>query len=103
MGWDSNSRDKQSRGNKSFLFSFFSLDPNFKEPLKMPVYQNKENEIYCHSYFGLGFGNDLELGYDNLNMNEYCSSYLDYTYKAPFGYEYDLKQARNFLAGSCDN
>ncbi|KAJ3426520.1 tripartite motif-containing protein [Anaeramoeba flamelloides] len=48
IDWDSSSDWKQSTGNKSFLFSLISLDPNFKEPLKMPIYQNQDYEIYCY-------------------------------------------------------
>ncbi|KAJ6237001.1 pep-cterm sorting domain-containing protein [Anaeramoeba flamelloides] len=105
IDWNSTDEDKQSIGNKSFLFSLISLDPNFTEPLKMPVYQNKEEEIYCHANCGPYFGRDLELGcnFKKKYMNEDTKSNLGYTYKAPFGYEYDSKQAKNFLAGSFRN
>ncbi|KAJ6227554.1 hypothetical protein M0813_09793 [Anaeramoeba flamelloides] len=106
IDWDSNGGYRQSTGNKSFLFSLISLDPNFKEPLKMPIYQNKKNrEIYCDKNYGIFFGNghDLSLGFNNRNMNKYNKSNLGNTYKAPFGYTRGSNEAHNFLAGSyCD-
>ncbi|KAJ6252098.1 hypothetical protein M0813_14540 [Anaeramoeba flamelloides] len=108
IDWDSYGGVKQSEGNKSFLFSLISLDPNLKEPKKMPVYKNKFNEIYCSSnngpIFGWG-GPDLRLGdyNNNQNMKQYTYSNLGYTYKPPFGYEYGSNQAKNFLAGSYEN
>ncbi|KAJ6227553.1 hypothetical protein M0813_09792 [Anaeramoeba flamelloides] len=104
IDWDSNGSKKQSIGNKSFLFSLISLDPKFKEPLKMPIYQNKGWEIECCPNQGPRFGNsDLMLGSSNENMNQYNYSYLGYTYKAPFGYKYKSNEAKNFLAGSHRN
>ncbi|KAJ3426038.1 pep-cterm sorting domain-containing protein [Anaeramoeba flamelloides] len=105
IDWNSTDEDKQSIGNKSFLFSLIRLDPNFTEPLKMHVFQKKEEEIYCHPNCGPYFGRDLELGHSfkKKYMNEDAYSNLGYTYKAPFGYEYDSKQAKNFLAGSYEN
>ncbi|KAJ6248749.1 hypothetical protein M0813_17237 [Anaeramoeba flamelloides] len=100
---DSTDRFKQSNGNKSFLFSLISLDPNFKEPLKMPIYQNKNYEIYCDPNYGPRFGCDLALGSYNGNWNEYNCSHLGRTYKPPFGYEYGSNEAKNFLAGSYRN
>ncbi|KAJ3440359.1 pep-cterm sorting domain-containing protein [Anaeramoeba flamelloides] len=93
---------KQSTGNKSFLFSLISLDPNFKEPLKMHIYQHKDNEINCHPNFGPAFGGgrDLSLGWNNQNMNEWNYSNLGDTYKPPFGYKNGSNEAMNFLAGS---
>ncbi|KAJ3448606.1 hypothetical protein M0812_01088 [Anaeramoeba flamelloides] len=44
IDWHSSGRYwKQSTGNKSFLFSLISLDPNFKEPLKMHIFRNKQS------------------------------------------------------------
>ncbi|KAJ3426488.1 pep-cterm sorting domain-containing protein [Anaeramoeba flamelloides] len=105
IDWDSTSYySKQSIGNKSFLFSFISLDPKFKEPLKIPIYRRQNYEIYCHKkngpYFGWG---DLRLGWNNQNMNKYTQSNLGYTYKPPFGYKSGSNEARNFLAGSYEN
>ncbi|KAJ3442036.1 pep-cterm sorting domain-containing protein [Anaeramoeba flamelloides] len=105
IDWDSSSDWKQSTGNKSFLFSLISLDPNFKEPLKMPIYRNQNKEINCYRdrgpYFGYGY--DLFLGCLNQNMNEYTYSNLGYTYKPPFGYKEGSNEAKNFLAGSYGN
>ncbi|KAJ6245819.1 hypothetical protein M0813_20239 [Anaeramoeba flamelloides] len=106
IDWDSQSGYKQSTGNKSFLFSLISLDPKFKEPLKMPIYQKENCEIFCHENYGPIFGDgdfDLLLGYSYQNMNQFNYSSLDYTYKAPFGYKYQSNEARNFLAGSYKN
>ncbi|KAJ6251291.1 hypothetical protein M0813_15172 [Anaeramoeba flamelloides] len=107
IDWDSTSGEKQSIGNKSFLFSLISLDPNFIEPLKMPIYRNKNYEIYCDPNQGphFGRGSDLQLGYgyNKKNMKEYNSSSLGGTYKPPFGYKYRSNQAKNFLAGSQGN
>ncbi|KAJ3447674.1 pep-cterm sorting domain-containing protein [Anaeramoeba flamelloides] len=108
IGWDSKSYySKQSRGNKSFLFSLISLDPNFKEPLKMSIYQNQNHEICCDSNQGpqFGGGSDLLLGYGkyNMNDNEWSYSKLGYVYKPPFGYKFGSTQANNFLAGSHKN
>ncbi|KAJ6229770.1 pep-cterm sorting domain-containing protein [Anaeramoeba flamelloides] len=103
VDWDPNNHSKQSIGNKSFLFSLISLDPKFKEPLKMPVYHNKNSEIYCGSNYGIVFGgNDLCLGHDkyNMNNNEWTYSNLGNVYKPPFGYGSGSTQAKNFLAGS---
>ncbi|KAJ3430735.1 hypothetical protein M0812_02407 [Anaeramoeba flamelloides] len=99
---DSSNEWKQSTGNKSFLFSLISLDPKFKEPLKMPIYKKKGYEIYCHRNKGpiFGGGRDLSLGYKNKKMNECNHSNLGHTYKAPFGYKPRSNQAMNFLAGS---
>ncbi|KAJ6238458.1 tripartite motif-containing 33 [Anaeramoeba flamelloides] len=104
IDWDSTTGNyKQSIGNKSFLFSLISLDPKFKKPLKMPIFQNKKWEIYCNPNYGPSFGSDLQLGNINKNMKEYNRSYLCYTYKAPFGYSSGLNKAKNFLAGSYGN
>ncbi|KAJ3435706.1 pep-cterm sorting domain-containing protein [Anaeramoeba flamelloides] len=107
IDWDSSTsgKYKRSTGNKSFLFSLISLDPNFKEPLKMPIFQNQNKEIYCYRGRGPNFGDesDLELGWGNENMKEYNYSNLGGTYKAPFGYKYKSKEANNFLAGSYEN
>ncbi|KAJ3447648.1 pep-cterm sorting domain-containing protein [Anaeramoeba flamelloides] len=103
VDWDTNDHSKQSIGNKSFLFSLISLDPNFKEPLKMPIYHNKNSEIYCGSNYGIVFGgNDLCLGHDkyNMNNNEWTYSNLGNVYKPPFGYGSESTQSKNFLAGS---
>ncbi|KAJ3443122.1 pep-cterm sorting domain-containing protein [Anaeramoeba flamelloides] len=61
IDWDSTNRWKQSTGNKSFLFSLISLDPNFKEPLKMHVYQNQYCELYCSPNDGTVFGSGCDL------------------------------------------
>ncbi|KAJ6240032.1 pep-cterm sorting domain-containing protein [Anaeramoeba flamelloides] len=61
IDWDSTNRWKQSTGNKSFLFSLISLDPNFKEPLKMHVYQNQYCELYCSPNDGPVFGSGCDL------------------------------------------
>ncbi|KAJ6236994.1 hypothetical protein M0813_03401 [Anaeramoeba flamelloides] len=104
IDWDSTTSGwKKSKGNNSFLFSLISLDPNFTEPLKMPVFRNRGFELYCHSKCGPRFGIDLQLGYDQNYLNQYTNSYLGYTYKPPFGYKYGSDQAKNFLAGSCEN
>ncbi|KAJ6255177.1 hypothetical protein M0813_11658 [Anaeramoeba flamelloides] len=106
IDWDSKTGTKQSKGNKSFLFSLISLDPKFLEPLKMPVHQNQNMEICCYSNYGpiFGGGYDLCLGYNkNNNMKEKNKSYLGYTYKAPFGYSSGLNKAKKFLAGSYEN
>ncbi|KAJ6255087.1 pep-cterm sorting domain-containing protein [Anaeramoeba flamelloides] len=105
IDWDSKSEWKRSNRNKSFLFSLISLDPNFKEPLKMPIYQNKKWEIYCCKNYGpiFGEGNDLWLGGYNQNMNEHNWSNLGNTYKPPFGYKFESNEAKNFLAGSFKN
>ncbi|KAJ6244687.1 hypothetical protein M0813_21030 [Anaeramoeba flamelloides] len=104
IDWDSKSEYKQSTGNKSFLFSLISLDPNFKEPLKFPIYQNQKEEICCRGDCGPYFGSeDLSLGYDDENMSETNCSELGKTYKPPFGYEDESKEALNFLAGSFEN
>ncbi|KAJ6250066.1 tripartite motif-containing protein [Anaeramoeba flamelloides] len=95
IDWDSTTYGyKQSIGNKSFLFSLISLDPNFKKPLKLHIYQSKQYEIYCHSDYAPIFGGgscDLQLGDDKKNMKEYNYSDLGTTYQVPFGY---LKQSR---------
>ncbi|KAJ6245816.1 hypothetical protein M0813_20236 [Anaeramoeba flamelloides] len=104
IDWDSSDRNKQSKGNKSFLFSLISLDPKFKEPLKMPIYQKENYEIYCDRSYGPSFGDgDLRFGWENQNMKEFNYSSLDYTYKAPFGYKEGSNEAQNFLAGSYEN
>ncbi|KAJ6255259.1 hypothetical protein M0813_11579 [Anaeramoeba flamelloides] len=104
IDWDTTNRYKRSNRNKSFIFSLISLDPNFKEPLKMPIFHNdtKNNEIYCNRNMGpiFGGGHDLCLGFNDRNMNEYNGSYLGGTYKPPFGYKYGSIEAKNFLAGS---
>ncbi|KAJ6226983.1 hypothetical protein M0813_10521 [Anaeramoeba flamelloides] len=103
VDWDSKSNWKQSTRNKSFLFSLISLDPNFTEPLKMPIKKDQFCEIFCNSYYGPGFGggNDLILG--NENMSKYNKSNLGYSYQAPFGYKHKSNEAKNFLAGSFRN
>ncbi|KAJ6236995.1 hypothetical protein M0813_03402 [Anaeramoeba flamelloides] len=108
VDWDSKGTWKQSKGNKSFLFSLISLDPTFKEPLKMPVFRNRDFELYCHPSYGpiWGRGHDLILGFNtdnNLNNNTETRSRLGCTYKPPFGYTYRSDQAKNFLAGSWNN
>ncbi|KAJ3429858.1 pep-cterm sorting domain-containing protein [Anaeramoeba flamelloides] len=105
IDWDSKSGNKQSTGNKSFLFSLISLDPNFKEPLKMPIYQKQDKEICCNPNFGpiFGYGCDLYLGWSNQNMKEWNRSTLGGTYKPPFGYKYGSNEASRFLAGSSEN
>ncbi|KAJ6236986.1 hypothetical protein M0813_03393 [Anaeramoeba flamelloides] len=106
IDWNSTTSEwKQSKGNKSFLFSLISLDPNFKEPLKMPLYQNHKYEILCSQNYGPYFGYDLSLGSRSQKMNKNKSTYseLGHTYKPPFGYKCRSEQARNFLAGSFDN
>ncbi|KAJ6248390.1 hypothetical protein M0813_17728 [Anaeramoeba flamelloides] len=104
VDWDSQSGGKQSTDNKSFLFSLISLDPNFKQPLKMHIYQNKNCEIYCNSSNGPCFGNsgDLDLGYSGnlMNNNSTTRSNLGSTYKPPFDYIDRSNQSKNFLAGS---
>ncbi|KAJ6254524.1 pep-cterm sorting domain-containing protein [Anaeramoeba flamelloides] len=105
IDWDSRSRWKQSTGNKSFLFSLISLNPNFIQPLKILILRKKNNkEIKCYKNYGptFGDGSDLRFGCDNDNMKEYTCSYLGYTYKPPFGYKLGSNEARNFLAGSLD-
>ncbi|KAJ6247568.1 hypothetical protein M0813_18539 [Anaeramoeba flamelloides] len=107
IDWDSKSKWKQSTGNKSFLFSLISLDPKFKEPLKMPIFRDKKLEIFCSQNFGITFGryggHDLILGSKHRNMKEYNHSDLGNTYKAPFGYKFQSNEAKNFLAGSHRN
>ncbi|KAJ6248392.1 tripartite motif-containing protein [Anaeramoeba flamelloides] len=107
VDWDSQSGEKQSTGNKSFLFSLISLDPNFKQHLKMHIYLNKNSEIYCDSHSGPCFGNnsDLDLGYSGNRMNNNLTtrSNLGSTYKPPFDYVYRSNQSKNFLAGSSNN
>ncbi|KAJ6253420.1 hypothetical protein M0813_13434 [Anaeramoeba flamelloides] len=108
IDWDSTGGYKQSNGNKSFIFSLISLDPNFTEPLKMPIYQNENSELYCSSDYGPPFGcggkgHDLFLGYSDKNMNEFNHSYLGGTYQPPFGYKQGSNEAQNFLAGSQNN
>ncbi|KAJ3429861.1 pep-cterm sorting domain-containing protein [Anaeramoeba flamelloides] len=104
IDWDSKSGNKQSTGNKSFLFSLISLDLNFKEPLKMPIYQKQDKEIGCLQSYGTRFGCcDLRLGNNNQNMKEYNLSNLGETYKPPFGYKYGSNEASRFLAGSSEN
>ncbi|KAJ6231634.1 pep-cterm sorting domain-containing protein [Anaeramoeba flamelloides] len=107
VDWDSKSDWKQSTGNKSFLFSLISLDRKFTQPLKMPVFRNQSNEIYCNQSYGPLFGNghDLQLGYSSYNMNNNSNTYsnLGYTYKPPFGYTKGSTEAMNFLAGSYRN
>ncbi|KAJ3426490.1 hypothetical protein M0812_27136 [Anaeramoeba flamelloides] len=108
IDWDSTNKWKQSTGNKSFLFSLISLDPNFKKTLKMRVKKNKGYEIYCGSRYGPTFGGgcDLGLGFgENMNHKMYTKSNLGDTYKPPFGYEYTYgsNQTQNFLAGSYHN
>ncbi|KAJ6245152.1 hypothetical protein M0813_20601 [Anaeramoeba flamelloides] len=106
IDWDSTGKCKQSKGNKSFLFSLISLDPNFLEPLKIPIYRYQNTEIGSYSnngpIFGCG-GHDLRLGSSNKNMNEYNCSNLGHTYQPPFGYEWGSNEARNFLTGSQNN
>ncbi|KAJ3429743.1 hypothetical protein M0812_25103 [Anaeramoeba flamelloides] len=105
IDWDSRSGWKQSTGNKSFLFSLISLDPKFKKPLKMHVYQDNKYEINCYKNFGpsFGHGSDLSLGWNNQNMNEWNYSNLGWTYKPPFGYKFGSNEAKIFLAGSYEN
>ncbi|KAJ3435726.1 pep-cterm sorting domain-containing protein [Anaeramoeba flamelloides] len=107
IDWDSKSERKHSNGNKSFLFSLISLDPNFKEPLKMHVFRHQNCEICCDpdDVPVFGWGHDLHLGsgYYNQDMNEYNRSDLGFSYKPPFGYKYGSNEAKNFLAGSYRN
>ncbi|KAJ6255082.1 hypothetical protein M0813_11739 [Anaeramoeba flamelloides] len=106
VDWDSTTSGwKQSTGNKSFLFSLISMDPNFLEPLKMPCNQNQCYEIRCNPRNGPKFGGgaDLQLGWNGKNMKEDTWSNLGHTYKTPFGYKYESNEARSFLAGSFNN
>ncbi|KAJ6234769.1 pep-cterm sorting domain-containing protein [Anaeramoeba flamelloides] len=111
IDWDSTSRFKQSTGNKSFLFSLISLDPNFEEPIKLYAYHKKKKELYCSSNFGPSFGgsfagiSDLQIGYKKKNMKDNLQTYSDLgnTYQPPFGYTRGSNQAKNFLAGSHNN
>ncbi|KAJ6254378.1 hypothetical protein M0813_01214 [Anaeramoeba flamelloides] len=107
IDWDSYGRYKQSNRNKSFLFSLISLDPDFEEPLKMPIYRKRSKEILCLRNYGTIFGRDLILGNgdddDHENMNEGNYSALGFAYKPPLGYEAGSSQAQNFLAGSSEN
>ncbi|KAJ3425985.1 pep-cterm sorting domain-containing protein [Anaeramoeba flamelloides] len=101
-GWNSKIECKQSKRNKSFLFSLISLDPNFTEPLKMHIYLNTFREIYCDPDCGptFGRGSDLSIGRGKEDMNEHNYSNLGDTYKPPFGYKFESARAQNFLAGS---
>ncbi|KAJ3446847.1 pep-cterm sorting domain-containing protein [Anaeramoeba flamelloides] len=107
IDWDSTTYSyKQSLGNKSFLFSLISLDPNLKKPLKLHIYQRKHYEIYCHPDYAPIFGGgscDLQLGDQNKNMKEYNFSDLGNTYQVPFGYQKQSNKSRNFLSGSSKN
>ncbi|KAJ6255311.1 hypothetical protein M0813_11526 [Anaeramoeba flamelloides] len=109
VDWDSKGGWKQTIGNKSFLFSLISLDPNFKEPLKMSVYYDKQKEFYCNGKFGIYFGSgrsgDLYLGHgsDNMKNNDSTHSNLGDNYLPPFGYKFGSNKAKNFLAGSYKN
>ncbi|KAJ6254978.1 pep-cterm sorting domain-containing protein [Anaeramoeba flamelloides] len=105
IDWDSKNKWKQSTINKSFLFSLISLDRNFKEPLRMPVYQHQFYELGCYPDSGplFGGGSDLIFGSRKQNMNKSSYSSLGKTYKPPFGYKYCSRQAHYFLVGSTSN
>ncbi len=94
--WEGNGIYKQDKN--AFLFSLVNSE---KKPVKLKIYKNFGNAIYCSSAYGPTFGNNHDLcitSYSNISSSNHCtnfgSTYPHLTY--PTG----SNEAKTFLAGS---
>jgi hypothetical protein len=81
----------------AFIFSLVNDD---NEPIKMKLYKNTKNSIWCHPLFGptFGAGNDFYISSDSDTIaNSYSD--LGFTYQHP-NYKEMSNKAQSFLAGS---
>ena len=81
----------------AFIFSLVNDD---NEPIKMKLYKNTKNSIWCHPLFGptFGAGHDFYISTDS-NTNTTSYSNLGNSYHHP-SYHYNTNEIRCFLAES---
>jgi hypothetical protein len=96
VSWESSTNGKFKSDANAFIFS---LTNNDNKPVKMNIDPHEHHgAIFCSSYYGPTFGQDIILE-ENFNTSMYSYSSLGGTYKHP-KYEYGTNEARTFLAGS---